>query len=95
MLSDASYDADNKKLVLTWNADADNAKTEIAVGDLVDTYTASGGLIVSNNEFSLDLASDKTNNANLLVVEKDGKAAVRAEAVRAIVQDELNWVNID
>lgn len=95
MLSEASYDKDAKKLVLTWNADAGNTKTEIEVGDLVDTYTASDGLIVSNNEFSLNLASNETNNANLLVVENDGKAAVRANAVRAIVQDELNWVNID
>lgn len=95
MLSEASYDADNKKLVLTWNADAGNTKTEIEVGDLVDTYTASGGLVVSNNEFSLALANkDETNGANLLVVE-DGKAAVRENAVRAIVQDELKWVNID
>lgn len=90
MLSDASYDKDAKKLVLTWNADAGKTATEIAVGDLVDTYTAGGGLVVSNNEFSLNLASDN----NLLVVE-DGKAIVKKDAVRAIVQDELNWVNID
>lgn len=90
MLSEASYDKDAKKLVLTWNADAGKTATEIAVGDLVDTYTAGSGLVVSNNEFSLNLASDN----NLLVVE-DGKAIVKKDVVRAIVQDELNWVNID
>lgn len=90
MLSEASYDKDAKKLVLTWNADAGKTDTVIEVGDLVDTYTAGGGLVVSNNEFSLNLASDN----NLLVVE-DGKAIVKKDAVRAIVQDELNWVNID
>lgn len=55
MLTDASYNAENNKLTLTWNTDSGLTTTDIDLNDLVDTYTGGNGINVSTaGEISLD-----------------------------------------
>ena len=66
VLEDASYDADKKEITFTWNivtgTDEEGQpiyKTDVvAIGDLVDTYTASNGLSLENNQFSIVVPTD-------------------------------------
>lgn len=66
VLEDASYDADKKELVFTWNIKTDETedgqpiyKTDIVpVGDLVDTYTSGNGITVDNNVISAKVVAD-------------------------------------
>lgn len=66
VLEDASYDAEKKEITFTWNivtgTDENGQpiyKTDVvAIGDLVDTYTAGNGLSLVNNEFSVVVPTD-------------------------------------
>lgn len=66
VLEDASYDADKKELVFTWNIKTGETedgqpiyKTDIVpVGDLVDTYTSGNGITVDNNVISAKVVAD-------------------------------------
>ena len=66
VLEDASYDADKKELVFTWNIKTSETedgqpiyKTDIVpVGDLVDTYTSGNGITVDNNVISAKVVAD-------------------------------------
>ena len=72
-VSDAKYDADAKKITLSFN-DA-STPLEIPVGDLVDTYTAGDtstlALTVSANKFTGSVKVSATEG-NLIQVEEDG-----------------------
>ena len=48
---------DGTYLVLNWNTGASKSATFINVTSLIDTYTAGTGLTLTNNEFSLNIAS--------------------------------------
>ena len=59
VLNNVEYDAENDKLIFTWNivesveGDVIKYKTiEVDVKDLVDTYTAGAKLVLNENEFS-------------------------------------------
>jgi len=77
VLNDVDYDAENDKLIFTWNiiesTDDDGTihyKTvEVDVKDLVDTYTAGNGLKLENNEFSVKVAE---GNESFLTVDTNG-----------------------
>ena len=77
VLNDVDYDAENDKLIFTWNiiesTDEDGTihyKTvEVDVKDLVDTYTAGNGLKLENNEFSVKVAE---GNESFLTIDTNG-----------------------
>lgn len=77
VLNDVDYDAENDKLIFTWNiiesTDDDGTihyKTvEVDVKDLVDAYTAGNGLKLENNEFSVKVAE---GNESFLTVDTNG-----------------------
>ena len=77
VLNDVDYDAENDKLIFTWNiiegTNEDGSfkyKTvEVDVKDLVDTYTAGNGLDLTGNAFSVKLAE---GNESFLSVDANG-----------------------
>lgn len=55
MLTDAQYNTDTNKIILTWNTDSGKTTTEVDLNDLVDTYTGGNGITVATNgEISID-----------------------------------------
>lgn len=65
VLQDVSYNAETRELTFTWNiivsAEGEDIiyKTDVVnIADLVDTYAAGHGLDLSENAFSIKLASD-------------------------------------
>lgn len=65
VLQDVSYNAETRELTFTWNivvsAEGEDViyKTDVVnIADLVDTYAAGHGLNLSENAFSIKLASD-------------------------------------
>ena len=55
MLTDAQYNTDTNKIILTWNIDSGKTTTEVDLNDLVDTYTGGKGVTVATNgEISID-----------------------------------------
>ena len=77
VLNDVDYDAENDKLIFTWNiiesTDEDGTihyKTvEVDVKDLVDVYTAGNGLELTENAFSVKLAE---GSESFLTVDANG-----------------------
>ena len=77
VLNDVDYDAENDKLIFTWNiiegTNEDGSykyKTvEVDVKDLVDTYAAGNGLDLTGNAFSVKLAE---GNESFLSVDANG-----------------------
>lgn len=69
VLNNVEYDAENDKLIFTWNTidltTGDLKKVEVDVKDLVDTYTAGNGLTLENNAFSVKV--DETSESFLTV----------------------------
>ena len=77
VLNDVDYDAENDKLIFTWNiiesTDDDGTihyKTvEVDVKDLVDVYTAGNGLELTENAFAVKLAE---GNESFLTADANG-----------------------
>lgn len=93
MLDKAEYDAEGKKLVLTWNTDAGKNTTELEIGDLVDTYTAGNGLTVENNEFAIDESVVATVSA-LNAVKEIAEAAQTAQEVSDAIDAKITEQNL-
>ena len=58
MLSDVEYDAENNKLIFTWNTEAGEKTDEVILSDIIEPYTAGNGLQLVGNEFSVKLDSE-------------------------------------
>lgn len=65
MIDSVVYNPDNKIITITWNTAAGKDATEINISNLVDVYTASNGLELSDNAFSVKL--DTTSNDALSI----------------------------
>lgn len=74
MIDSVVYDTDKKTITITWNTAAGKDTTEINISNLVDVYTASNGLELSDNAFSLKL--DTTSSDALSVSAAGLKLAV-------------------
>ena len=70
VLEDVDYDAENNKLIFTWNvidpATSEKKKVEVDVTDLVDTYHASNGLQM-----------DDHNNISILIPQEEKYLSAR------------------
>lgn len=81
MLNDVDYNTDEKTITFYWNTAAGIQADTIALGDLVDTYTAGNGLTLANNQFAVKV---DTASENFLTVSEAGvKLAGVAEAIAA------------
>ena len=80
MLTDAQYNTDTNKIILTWNTDSGKTTTEVDLNDLVDTYTGGNGITVATNgEISIDddvvvTHNDLNDTVNTLVGTVDDTA---------------------
>lgn len=94
VLEDVDYDADNDKLIFTWNViDPETSakkKVEVDVKDLVDTYTAGNGITIESNVVSAKVdATDKyltvdetgihTKDIDNAIAAAEGRAATDAQ----------------
>ena len=94
VLEDASYDAEKKEITFTWNivtgTDENGQpiyKTDVvAIGDLVDTYTAGNGLSLVNNEFSVVVPTDD----KYLTVDATG---VHTKGIDGAIESAINTVS--
>ena len=55
MIDSVSYNSDSKTITFTWNTSAGKDATTVDISHLVDTYTASNGLELSDNVFSVKI----------------------------------------
>ena len=58
MLEDVEYNADNNTLTFTWNTEAGTKTDSVILSDIIEPYTAGNGLILSGNEFGINIATD-------------------------------------
>lgn len=58
MLEDVEYNAENNTLTFTWNTAAGTKTDSVVLSDIIEPYTAGNGLILSGNEFNVNLATD-------------------------------------
>lgn len=65
----ASYDSELKIITLTFITEEGEQNVQLNVSDLIDTYTAGNGLIVSNNKFEIKLNQE---TESYLVLNEDG-----------------------
>ena len=65
------YDEETKKIILVFREQGKDPKyVEIPIGDLVDTYTAGNGLKLENNQFSVKI--NKNASEDFITVDEDG-----------------------
>ena len=69
MIDSVVYDSNTKIITITWNTAAGKDATTIDISHLVDTYTASNGLELSDNAFSVKI---DTASSNALTVSAAG-----------------------
>lgn len=69
MVSTVSFDPDSKELTISFNTDAGKDDVVVDLADLVDTYTAGSGILISGNVVSVDTSIVATK-ANLDSVSK-------------------------
>ena len=87
VLNNVEYDAENDKLIFTWNIIENTTEdgeiiyktVEVDVKDLVDTYTAGNGLDLANNAFSV---KRDTTSEDFLTISADG---VKLSGVQAAI----------
>lgn len=91
MLNDVEYDADSNTLTFIWNTDSGDKSDTVVLSDIIEPYTAGAGLVLSGNEFSIQLAE---GSESFLTVTADGlklagvQAAIDAAKAAAITDAE-------
>lgn len=90
MLDNAVYNADTKKITLTWNTAAGKEAMDVDLTGLVDTYTNGSGLALSGNVFSVVLSA---NDNNKLTLAEDGLLVDISEEIEAINKSIDNKIN--
>lgn len=76
----ASYDSELKIITLTFITEEGEQNVQLNVSDLIDTYTAGNGLIVSNNKFEIKLNQE---TESYLVLNEDGLGVFGIDAALA------------
>lgn len=62
MVESASYDADAKKIIISFNTDAGKTPISVDVAGMVHEYTAGTGLNLNGSQFSVDTTTIATQN---------------------------------
>lgn len=62
MVESASYDADAKKIIISFNTDAGKTPISVDVAGMVHEYTAGTGLKLNGSQFSVDTTTIATQN---------------------------------
>ena len=87
-LKEVSYDSGNKQLVFVFETTDGTETVNVAIDDLVDTYTAGNGLKLENNQFSVKLNED--SESYLTVTEEGVKLSGVSDYIDAQVLAEKN-----
>ena len=69
MLEDVEYDATSNTITFTWNTAAGSKTDSVILSDIIEPYTASNGLILSGNEFGVNIA---TGSESFLTADENG-----------------------
>lgn len=91
MLNDVEYDAASNTLTFIWNTDSGDKSDTVVLSDIIEPYTAGAGLVLSGNEFAIQLAE---GSESFLTVTADGlklagvQAAIDAAKAAAIADAE-------
>lgn len=80
MIDSVVYNSDTKIITITWNTAAGKDATEINISNLVDVYTASNGLELSDNAFSVKL---DTTTSDALTVSAAGLKLQVTESLKS------------
>lgn len=56
MLENVEYDAETNTITFTWNTAAGTKTDSVILSDIIEPYTAGNGLILSGNEFGVNIA---------------------------------------
>ena len=57
MLENVEYDAETNTITFTWNTAAGTKTDSVILSDIIEPYTAGNGLILSGNEFGVNIAA--------------------------------------
>ena len=57
MLENVEYDANTNTITFTWNTAAGTKTDSVILSDIIEPYTAGNGLILSGNEFNINIAT--------------------------------------
>lgn len=93
MIDSVVYDKDTKIITITWNTAAGKEATTIDISHLVDTYTASNGLELSDNAFSVKIDTTSSDALSVsaaglkLSVTDSLKEALTITSLTASVED--------
>ena len=85
MLEDVEYNEENNTLTFTWNTEAGTKTDSVILSDIIEPYTAGNGLILSGNEFSINIA---TGSESFLTADANGlKLSGVQDAINAAAEN--------
>ena len=69
MLENVEYDAASNTITFTWNTAAGSKEDSVILSDIIEPYTAGNGLILTGNEFGVNIA---TGSESFLTADENG-----------------------
>lgn len=88
MLESVNYNPDTKTITFKWNTASGITEDTVELGDLIDTYAAGNGLVLTDNIFAIQLAE---GNENFLSVDANGlKLTGVQNAINTAKQDAID-----